>query len=270
MIVDAHTDRWMTRTLGSAVRLLRTRFHRKFAREIGLLRPLLPRGGTFLDVGANHGRYALELARLHGGDCRVLAFEPVEATFRILRAATRGRPNVECFNAALSDRPGERELLVPIHGGRLEPGGAFIPDAGNRALVANRTMIFLRQIVRLETLDGFAARKGLERLDFLKIDAQRHEPQIVAGGIETLDRHHPAMVIEAFPPSARKPCLDSRNMVEVLLDLGYRVYDLDLAPGGSWWTEPQPVLEALDAGAKHHDLVFWHPDGPAGGAEPEF
>ncbi len=110
MIVDTHIESWRTRPLMLVGWTFKTHFHRKFAGDVRLLMPFLPRCGVILDIGANHGRYTLELSRVHSGNCRVLAFEPFDDNYRILSRVTRARKNVECFHTALSDQEDECEL----------------------------------------------------------------------------------------------------------------------------------------------------------------
>ena len=57
--------------------LRRALLRRKFKDEIRLLSNFIPAGTFVADVGAHHGRMARELAVVHDGACRVLAFEPV-------------------------------------------------------------------------------------------------------------------------------------------------------------------------------------------------
>lgn len=270
MIVDTHIESWLTRHLTIVQRTFRNRFHRKFAGDVQLLMPFLPRCGVFLDVGANHGRYTLELSRVHSGDCRVLAFEPFDENYRILSGVTRARKNVECFHTALSDQEDECELLIPIEEGRLAPGGSFIPAADEWGDLASSSRRYLRQVVRLRTLDRFVAQHGVPRIDFIKMDVQRHEPRVIAGGITTLSQHRPAIVMEADPQSVQRRCLDDRTMVEVVVDLGYRIFDLDLGPEGRWCDQPDQAIAAVLTGHKHHDLLCWHPEGPVPGEPPEF
>ena len=77
MIIETYEYGSLRGRLERLRQLVRGRFHRKFARDIELLRPFLPRPGVYFDVGANHGRFAPELARQCGKDCRILAHATV-------------------------------------------------------------------------------------------------------------------------------------------------------------------------------------------------
>ena len=79
--------------------------------EIGFHR-CLHRPGTLLDVGAHDGGFTLPLAALPGS--RVLAFEPLPASFARLRAAVAGLGNVAIREEALGDAAGEAVLRLPV------------------------------------------------------------------------------------------------------------------------------------------------------------
>ncbi|MCH8005590.1 MAG: FkbM family methyltransferase [Planctomycetes bacterium] len=220
MIVDTHIESWLTRHLTIVQRTFRNRFHRKFAGDVQLLMPFLPRCGVFLDVGANHGRYTLELSRVHSGDCRVLAFEPFDENYRILSGVTRARKNVECFHTALSDQEDECELLIPIEEGRLAPGGSFIPAADEWGDLASSSRRYLRQVVRLRTLDRFVAQHGVPRIDFIKMDVEGLETDVLKGARQTIARLRPKLAVSLYHETE-----DLLRLPKLVWELGdYDVY----------------------------------------------
>ncbi len=66
---------------------------------------LLPEGGTFVDVGANVGAFALPAACRVGQHGRVFALEPSAVLFQCLRAnaAVNGLANVTPINVVVDD-----------------------------------------------------------------------------------------------------------------------------------------------------------------------
>ncbi len=75
--------------------------------NMNLVRLALAGGGTFFDVGANIGSYALLASEC--GRVRVAAFEPHPRTFELLRENVKlnARTNVQVFNVALGRREGD-------------------------------------------------------------------------------------------------------------------------------------------------------------------
>lgn len=82
--------------------------------ETQLFEQAVEPGMTVLDVGANIGYYTLIASRRAGPSGHVYAFEPNPETARALRANVRanGVTNVTVIEKAVSDRPGERELIL--------------------------------------------------------------------------------------------------------------------------------------------------------------
>ena len=156
-----------------------------FEDEIKFLRSYLRAGMHAVDIGANYGLYALSIARCVGENGRVIAVEPTSATAAFLRAGVshNGFRNVEVVQSALSNRAGTAQLHLSANSelNALSVAAAS-PDS--------------TETVELTTLDLLAKKCGLDRLDFLKIDAEGEEQRIIEGGLELLRRHSPLIMYE--------------------------------------------------------------------------
>jgi len=128
MIVTTYNEASVRQRIEQFRQVFRAVLHRRFRADIACLAPFLPVDGWYLDVGAHHGRYTLELSRAHGGRCSVAAFEPTPYNQRVLGAVVRRRPNVTRFDVALSDRSATLALYTPIRSGRLMTGSSFVED----------------------------------------------------------------------------------------------------------------------------------------------
>jgi FkbM family methyltransferase len=122
-----------------------------------------------LDVGANTGQtisFFLETF----GNARIIAFEPSPATFATLSAHFGGRASVTLEQIALGDSDGIASLHVTqghsVNHSLLEP--VWEPDA--------RTVP-----VQVATLDRYCSDKGLDNVDFLKIDTQGFDLNVLRG-----------------------------------------------------------------------------------------
>lgn len=156
--------------------------------------------GVALDVGANVGNHAVAFAERFG---QVLAFEPNPAVHELLVVNTRPLPNVEVFACGL----GAAAVTARLEEGkgnlgesRVVPGEAGIP-------------------VRIERMDDLLAGRAGD-IVLVKIDVEGHEEQVLKGGVETLRRHAPVVVLEQHRGEFAGGTTPS---IELLRGLGYTI-----------------------------------------------
>ena len=149
-----------------------------------------PVGGVALDVGAHLGAWTLPMARAVGETGRVHAFEPIPFLNAALRktALANGLVQVVLDGRALGSAAGPSVFTI-VNGGRGR-GNVGMSGLGERPGGGEAIR------VEVTTLDAFAAERKLNRLDFLKIDVEGFEAQVLAGGRDTLERFHPTIVFE--------------------------------------------------------------------------
>jgi protein O-GlcNAc transferase len=184
-----------------------------FEDETVFLRDFLSPGMRVLDVGANFGVYTLLAARRVGAQGRVFSVEPSTTTARWLRAnvVLNDFENVRILQLALSDRTGELGLS-------LKSG------AECQRLVADASPFEPVERVKVSRLDEFALQSGIESIDFVKLDAEGAEKQIVDGGGRFFSTESPLIMFEI--KSSKDVDL---SLVRKFSALGYR--PLQLIPG---------------------------------------
>ncbi len=173
-----------------------------------LLPFLLDPARAAMDIGANRGIWAHEMARV----CQtVWAFEPNPKLYAVLAGAAAR--TVTCRAEALSDESGEAELLVPGEAGRYSSQGA----GPNPAKVGNSTHIRVSvTTARLDDLDPPPS-------GFLKIDVEGHERAVLEGARGLITRDKPAMIVEI---EERHTGRDLDGELDFVESLGYRTLAL--------------------------------------------
>jgi FkbM family methyltransferase len=138
-----------------------------------------------VDVGASTGVYTLKAARRVGEQGTVIAIEPFPEILATLWYSVQrnGFTNVRLRNLCLAAGRGVRTLW-------LNEGKPHSFSIAQRAADAPGISVLAL------TLDELCAWEGLERLDYLKIDAEGAESEILAGATETIRRFRPLVQVE--------------------------------------------------------------------------
>ena len=139
---------------------------------------LVPAGGVCLDIGANVGFYALPLALRVGPGGAVHAFEPDP------RNADRLRANTEL--SGLQGVLRVHEVAVTNREGRVTLFRSDAAHSGWGSLTEFKDVAADRADVEAVTLDSFLAREGISRVDFLKVDVEAGEFELLEGARSAL------------------------------------------------------------------------------------
>jgi FkbM family methyltransferase len=132
--------------------------------ELDFLRAHAPDGGTFVDVGANVGTYALALARHVGATGKVIAIEPHPVTYARLKFNTTASrfAQVRLFAAAVGASDGE--LMIETDGDNLGASHIVTGDVSDKAVKV--PSLRLQRILE---------QSGVSQVDALKIDIEGYE-----------------------------------------------------------------------------------------------
>jgi len=128
--------------------------------ETVIVNTLVKPGDIFFDIGANIGYYSLLASELVAPGGFVHAFEPASLTFEILRTNTRlnGSKNILLNRLAVSDKPGEAELLINTQSGLTSMGNT------------RRGKLKGIEKIQVVTLDEYVKNNQIPRVDFIKLD----------------------------------------------------------------------------------------------------
>jgi FkbM family methyltransferase len=185
---------------------------------------VLRHGMTVLDIGAHHGLYTLLASKRVGRGGRVIAFEPSgRERQRLLRHLRVNRcANVTVEEVALGDCAGEVNLFV------VEGRDDWCNSLRAPAVTA-RT-----QIVRVEvrTLDEMLKRLGISSVDFIKLDVEGAELNLLRGACALLrSEWRPAILAEVQDIRTEPWGYAAREIIGYLKNARYRWFGI--TPDGS-------------------------------------
>jgi len=160
---------------------------------------LCKRKGLALDVGGHVGLWSYNLS--HAFD-RVIAFEPVEDHRHCFARNMLGRENVELKPVALGKEPGK----IAIFSEECNSGYSYVSGPGDIPMIT------------LDSLD-------LKDVDFLKIDCEGYEENVIRGGLETIKASKPVIIVEQKRDMAEQLGLPTMGAVDLLKTLGYKVVE---------------------------------------------
>ena len=190
-----------------------------FGREIiPFLEAILKPGQQFIDIGANIGLYAILASQLVGDRGRVLAIEPVPSVFSLLSSnITRNNlRNITLFNGVVTAQSGTCHLNIVEGSPEYSSMGSIVhPHAPNK----------IQELTVLgETLDNLVSENGLDPV-LVKIDVEGAEGLVLSGADFVLRNKRPAILSELDDRLLKTLNWNSRQVIRLLEDYQYTVFD---------------------------------------------
>lgn len=129
----------------------------------------------FLDVGANIGQSALHI-RQHFPRAEIHSLEPIASTFDQLVRNTRDQ-GIRAHHLALGASNGQIEASVQVNEGHSDLN-TLVSKEQREALSNSGAKT---ETVRVRTLEDFCRDAGITRIDFLKIDTEGFDLEVLKG-----------------------------------------------------------------------------------------
>jgi FkbM family methyltransferase len=187
---------------------LRGYFGRNKEVELSVLKKIINKGDIVIDVGAHHGIYTYQLKRLVGKKGTIYGIEPQYELYQYLNLAFKKSKNVILINAAAYNINSTQKLYTPIHNDSLATGGASLKKQDVQNSVTSVNTI---------TIDSL----NLNRCNFIKIDVEGGELNVLEGSLSTIRKFHPILLIEIdFNLSGK----DLTQTLSVLQSFKYKPY----------------------------------------------
>lgn len=179
-------------------------FHQQFKKYV---KP----GSVVLDIGSHIGTHTLPLSRLVGNQGTVYAFEPQVKIFceLAINMYLNKCENVKMFHQALGADERWIEMSIPKETWMEQFGRDTINEGhGTVNLHSNNQTGDQAKLVKLDDFQ-------LQNVSFIKIDVEGFEMEVIKGGIETIKRNMPVIIMEIFENS------EKQEKIQTIEKLGY-------------------------------------------------
>ena len=171
------------------------------------------------DIGGNIGQTALMIAKHTGDKTVIYSFEPYPATHarfkKNLELNAGIAPKIKLQQTALGAAPGKQKMYEDCStnsgANRMVPGEAIIQTGTTE--------------VPVSTVDIFVAENNLPEIDFIKIDVEGFEMEVLKGSRATLINHKPSLFIEVDNTNLKNQGSSVVELCEYLVRLGYTIYE---------------------------------------------
>ena len=182
------------------------------------IKKYLPSNPVIVDCGAHIGADSIEFSKI-SPNSKIYCFEPIPSIFDNLKKTTRKYSNITCFQLALGSENCEVDIYVSS--GNSDASSSLLPPSGH--LSSHPDVFFDEKIkVNCQTLDTWAEENNIKKIDFLWLDMQGYELNMLKASIQALSQvsviHTEVSLVDTYEGA---PLYD--EMREWLFSYGFEV-----------------------------------------------
>ena len=186
------------------------------------LRKLCKQGNIVFDIGANVGSHTLPVASYVGEEGKVYAFEPVPWAMNRLKRnlELNSFNNLVLEGIALSDTNEKVEMKF-----RASFKIGSNSGVGKDGKIDESWWSECEKVnVRLVTMDSYVSNHQISRLDLIKLDVDGFEGKVIRGGLETIKRFKPKIIMEVAPAWTEMRGDNIKDILRGMENMGYIFY----------------------------------------------
>lgn len=200
------------------------RFRNRNYQEIEFLRKQKYQNNTIYDVGSNIGMYTLFFASNALPDGIVYSFEPNQEVFKelLLNCEINGLQNIKTFNLAVGSKNAVNKIVYdPTH-----KGTGSLSKSIQESFIKSSKLI-KSQEVKVVSLDNMVYEKGLKAPDFVKIDVEGYEINVLNGMMKIIYENKPKLYIELHGSTKENKYDNIRRIFLLLREYDYNIEHIE-------------------------------------------
>lgn len=165
--------------------------------NINFINNNVTKGMTVIDVGAHIGLLSIILYKKVGASGKIFSVEPTPSTFKLLKKTidiNDASATVIPINKAVSEKSGITSFYVTD----------IVAHNSNSLSNNNRSYGNEKKIdIEVISIDDLAKEYNLNRIDFIKLDAEGAEYSVLKGSTGVIDNSHPKILLALHPKSIK-------------------------------------------------------------------
>lgn len=195
-------------------------FRPEFNGEYHIIDHLIKPGNIVFDVGANIGMWSKKILSSIP-NIKVYSFEPVGELFEILKNNLSNYTGINIHNIAISDKQSIRNFYY--YNKSLETSGLSsfyrrpLPEYLNE-------MEPVELEIKTETLDSFCEEFDIARIDYLKIDTEGGELDVLKGAESLLQKKLVVAIQFEYGGTYADAGITLKQVIEALQQYNFHIY----------------------------------------------
>ena len=176
-----------------------------------IVKKLIKNGDVVLDIGANIGYYTLIFAKLVGNSGKVFAFEPEPENFKILQKNIKINEYANVFLEQKAVSNNNEKLTL------------YISDKAGRHSIYKLKKYVKSIDIESVTIDNYLKKNNIEKINFVKIDVEGAELNVLQGIQNLLDKN--IILLIEFSPLYLISCgLEPFDLINFLEKNNFKIY----------------------------------------------
>ena len=197
---------------------LKRAINKGYEKELQIIENFADKSKDALDIGVYRGVYSYKLSQNFKN---VHSFEPNPLLFPYLdKNLNKIISNLKLYNFALSNDSGVTELKLPLRSKSIfKDNIEELFQLGAATMhPKNKIESYKKVHIKMKKLDEI---KIENKIGLIKIDVEGHEKNVIQGGIETLRKNKPILLVEIEERHTKIPVI---NIIKYINEIGYKTY----------------------------------------------
>ena len=195
--------------------------------ELLIVKNFISHGDVVVDIGANFGQWSVKLSNYVGPNGRVISFEPIDYTYRVLLVVLKifDCRNVIPIKKAIANIEMDCEMCVPVsRHGTLSTGQAYLNTTRDKFSPSIFFPKSENHLVKTSPLDSYIDYLDGFKLSLIKIDVEGAEIKVLEGAKSLILAHRPIIVCEVNPAFVGRVSGSIKEILLLLDKWEYKIY----------------------------------------------